>query len=421
MKLLIITPYLPYPQDEGGKIRIYNLMRVLHLCGASIDFLSLIYDESELKNVEAVKKICSSVNVALHKPPPRNRSFISRLNRALTSPPDLMTKRFNSELMKITDDILKKNKYDVILIEQLYAAQYITGRGYKNVVLSEHNVESEIFSRYAHTKNISSDIQISRWGLRNNIEVLKLKHHEKKVWREINNILVVSERDRKYINNAVGGLNLDIIPNGVDLSDFNSSFKIDNSFERDIFGGYENDFKLVFTGSFTHFPNTDAVLYFYHNIFLRLKHLIPNIRFFVVGKNPYPDLIKLSSDDRVIVTNYVDDVRPYICKSDAFIVPLRIGGGSRLKILQAMGMSKCIVSTSIGAEGIDCENNKNILLADSDNDFINTLIDLSKNRDKADKIGKAAADLALEKYDWKSIGRKLFDYLENIKNNVFNN
>lgn len=414
MKLLIISPYLPYPQDEGGKIRIYNLMKVLKSKGAEIDFLSLIYNENEIKNISAIEKICKSVRVALHIPPPRNRSFCSRFVRALTAPPDLMTKRFNAELMRLTNEALSSNKYDAIIAEQLYAAQYITGRNLSNIVLSEHNIESEIFKRYVSTKNISSDIQISRWVLRNKIEVFKLRKYEQQVWNDIKNILVVSDRDKKFIQNSLPHLNLDIIPNGVDLTDFNSSYKIDKSFDNEVFGKFENDFKLVFTGSFTHFPNTDAVLYFYHNIFFKLKNIIPNIRFFVVGKNPYPDLIKLSNDDRVIVTNYVEDVRPYIFKSDAFIVPLRIGGGSRLKILQAMGMSKCIVSTSIGAEGIDCENNKNILLADSDEDFISVISNLSKNKILSKKIGQEAALLALKKYDWNSIGGKLYKYLTAI-------
>ncbi|HPG29280.1 MAG TPA: glycosyltransferase family 4 protein [bacterium] len=420
MKILIVSPYLPYPLDEGGKIRIFNLMTNLSKAGHTIDFISLIYSESENKYVDIMKLYCRCVKVIRHSPPPRSSNLISKTTRALFALPDLITKRYNIEMMNIIDEQLNQNAYDIINIEQLYCTQYFLNKNLNNIILSEHNIESEIFQRYVNTKDATKDLQISKWWLRNRLEVEKLKFYEKRVWKTFKHIAVVSERDKKYIEKILPETQIEIITNGVDLSDFNKSYKLEPGDKYfDLFGGFQNDFKLVYTGSFTHYPNTDAVIYFYHNIFLELKKKIPNIKFFVVGKNPYPDLIKLNEDKDVIVTGYVDDVRPYIYFSDVFITPLRIGGGSRLKILQAMGMAKCVVSTSVGAEGIDCENNKNVIIADTESQWFDSLMKLNADKILNASIGENSYNLVKSKYGWDSISSKLILFYENLLKNDF--
>ncbi len=416
MKILYITPYLPYPQDEGGKIRIFNLLKNLSKKN-TIHFLSLIYSNNEIKYLKILQEYYEKIEVVLHSPPPRNSDLISKTKRALFNPPDLITKRYNAELEKLVKKYISENQYDIICAEQLYAAQYILPHISKlkstKFVLSEHNIESEIFKRYISTNKTSSDLQVSKWWLRNYLEIEKLKKYENSIWKNIKNIIVVSDRDKQVIEKSIVNNNIVIIPNGVDLEDFNLQFSasappqnIDN----------KKNFTLVYTGSFTHYPNTDAILFFYYNVFEQLKKNIPNIILYVVGKNPYPDLTKLNEDKNVVVTGYVDDVRPYIYNSDLFIVPLRIGGGSRLKILQAMGMGKCILSTTIGAEGIDCKDNENIVIADTADEILNKIITLYKNKELREVVGKNANKLVYEKYDWRGISEKLDIYFKSLIN-----
>ncbi len=155
----------------------------------------------------------------------------------------------------------------------------------------------------------------------------------------------------------------------------------------------EDETKLVFTGSMDWQPNEDAVIYFSQEIFPLIRSELSNMKFLIVGSNPTSKVLSLSNIPGVYVTGLVDDVRPYIADASIYVVPLRIGGGTRLKILQALAMKKAVVSTSIGCEGIDVEPDKDLIVSDDPNDFASQVIMLSRNKDLRKRLGENGRSL----------------------------
>ncbi|HGE72140.1 TPA: glycosyltransferase, partial [Candidatus Poribacteria bacterium] len=169
----------------------------------------------------------------------------------------------------------------------------------------------------------------------------------------------------------------------------------------------EDESQIVFVGSMDWQPNEDAVLYFCDQIFPLIKSDIPNVKFYIVGSNPTERVLKLKNIDGVIVTGLVDDVRSYMSQSAVFVVPLRIGGGTRLKILQALAMKKAVVSTSIGCEGLGLKHNEHLLISDDPIEFAKSVTLLIKDRELRYGLGEKGRKLVEDQYDWKAISMKL--------------
>jgi polysaccharide biosynthesis protein PslH len=190
-----------------------------------------------------------------------------------------------------------------------------------------------------------------------------------------------------------------LLPNGVDTEFFRPDFAGAAGPEEDA---------LVFTGSMDWLPNDDAILYFIKDILPLIWEKNPEVKLYVVGKSPSVALTQAKGqDDRIVITRRVDDVRPYLSKCKVFITPLRIGGGTRLKILEALAMEKAIVATSIGAEGIEYKENENMAIADRPKEFANKVLDLMASPEKRKALGKAGRQLVLGHYDWSIIGKRL--------------
>jgi glycosyltransferase involved in cell wall biosynthesis len=170
---------------------------------------------------------------------------------------------------------------------------------------------------------------------------------------------------------------------------------------------------LVFTGSMDWLPNEDAIRYFTEQIMPRIKQAVPNVTLTVVGRNPYPGLVELSKrDPSVVVTGRVEDVRPFMEEAAVYIVPLRIGGGTRLKIYEAMAMEKAIVSTSIGAEGLPVEDGKEILLADTPESFAEAVVSLIRQESLATALGKQAAAKVRDQFGWDTVAESFASICE---------
>jgi glycosyltransferase involved in cell wall biosynthesis len=197
-----------------------------------------------------------------------------------------------------------------------------------------------------------------------------------------------------------------VVPNGVDTAYFK---KIEDRKEK-------IEDAIVFTGSMDWLPNNDAALYFCKDILPLIWQTEPGVKFYIVGKGASAGLTEYAKRDRrIVLTGRVDDVRVFVERSKVFAVPLRIGGGTRLKILEALSMEKAVVSTTIGAEGISHQNGHNIVLADEPGAFAENVVQLLKDPQRCASLGKAGRDLVIEKYEWNVIGSKLKDIYETIK------
>ena len=236
--------------------------------------------------------------------------------------------------------------------------------------------------------------QPSRWmgALYSFIQWRKLQHYQQDVCRRLDRIVVVSEADAKALQGLLPSLPFTVVPNGVDVQYFQPGDPKD-----------ESDTTLVFTGKMDFRPNVDAALWFAKEVLPLIQVEIPDAMVKVVGRNPHPRLQALQQTPNVMLTGYVDDVRPYIREAAVYVVPLRVGGGTRLKILEAMSMAKAIVSTSLGSEGIEVGHGRELVIADDPASFSRAVIDLMRDGEQRRRLGLAARSLAQSKHDWQRI------------------
>jgi glycosyltransferase involved in cell wall biosynthesis len=196
----------------------------------------------------------------------------------------------------------------------------------------------------------------------------------------------------------VPGLSPSVVPNGVDMAFYTSQFPA-----HDDPCGWPSEQDLVFTGKMDFRPNVDAVLWFAQEVAPLLRQASPSPRFWIVGQNPHPRLAALANQPGVVLTGRVDDVRPYIAAAGVYAVPLRIGGGTRLKVLEAMAMGKAIVSTRLGCEGFDLVPGQEMLIADTPAEFAAAVLALLHDPDRRERMGRAARRFAESWYDWSAI------------------
>ena len=251
-------------------------------------------------------------------------------------------------------------------------------------VLFQHNVEAMIWKRHyeVQTNPIKKAYLYGQWQ--------KMRRFEKEMCRRFDCVIAVSAEDREQMKHEYGAEAVFDVPTGVDTGFFRPSGTVQ-----------PKPHSLVFTGSMDWLPNEDAIRYFVREIMPLIKTKLPGATLTVVGRNPPAALVDLSKDDpSLIITGRVDDVRPYIEAAAAYIVPLRIGGGTRLKIFEAMAMEKAVVSTTIGAEGLPLTDGVELLLADEAQTFADAVVKVLSDIDYANQLGQRAATVVRENHGW---------------------
>jgi len=257
-------------------------------------------------------------------------------------------------------------------------------------VLDTHNVEYDNFRRMWES---------SPWGVKKlhyGLEYRKMRADEVETCRRQDVLLTTSERDREIFERDVPGVTKRVVSNGVD-SDFFTPAPSHLSVE---------PWSLAFTGMMAYVPNHDGIKWFLDEVFPLIQKRVPKAKLYVVGKNPPPHLTQRESES-VRVTGTVPDVRPWVWKAAAYVVPLRMGGGTRLKIAEAMAMKKPIVSTRVGCEGIELVDGESALLADEPRAFADATIRLLEDQALGARLAERGYQLAKAKYDWRSIVQTL--------------
>ncbi len=298
-------------------------------------------------------------------------------------------------LQRELDRLLARERFDVVQLEFAHTAVFrVRGPGGDSpaVCLDEHNIEYEILFRTARA---------STSALRrayNAIDGLKVRSEERRAWASVDGCALTSARDQRMLLGRAPATRTAIVPNGVDLDFF-----------RPRAPGRSDAASLLFFGAIDYYPNTDAVLFFLNEVMPRLTQRDPRIVLRIVGRRP-PESVLARRSSNVEVMGAVDDVRPWIERATAVIVPLRIGGGTRLKILEAMAMGKAIVSTSLGAEGIDGVEERDLLIADDGERFAMQIIRVLQEPQLAARIGRAARQLVETRYGWDASIDRLSDF-----------
>jgi glycosyltransferase involved in cell wall biosynthesis len=263
------------------------------------------------------------------------------------------------------------------------------------VVLFQHNVETALWRRMASTEANPAK------RLAYQIEAAKMARYEQRALRRFHHIIAVSDHDRQEMLAMAPGSDITVVPTGVDTQKYAVAPPTT-----------ANPPRIVFTGSMDWEPNLDAVAYFYQDVFPRVRAEFPSALFQIVGRNPLPRVKQLASE-HVQVTGTVPSVAEYLRDATLVVVPLRIGGGTRLKIFEAMAMGKAVISTSIGAEGLDVQSGRDLILADDPSAFAEAIGSLLRDAVLRHKYERSAAKLAAQ-YDWSNIVHRFADVLQKV-------
>lgn len=401
MNILVLTPQLPYPPHQGTTIRNFNLIR--HLAPRHHITLLSFGAPDELANAAPLRELCQRIEMA----PYPTRSLAQRAITTLTSPlPDMALRLESDEMHRAFDALVRADSFDIIQIEGIEMARYAFGSQIairnSHLVFDDHNAEY-MLQRTAFQADVRAP---ARWyaALYSLIQWKKLERYERAVCRRADHVVVCSDADARalevLLRTTLSGQQpkianreskITVIPNGVD-TEFYAPAETAPA-----------EPVLVFTGKMDFRPNIDAMMWCATEILPRVRAEIPNARLVIVGQKPAPKIRALAQLPGVVVTGWVADIRPHIANAALYVVPLRMGSGTRLKVLEAMALGQAIVSTTRGVEGIAITPDREVVLADTAEEFARAIIALLRDPARRRALGRAARARAEAQYDWRAL------------------
>jgi sugar transferase (PEP-CTERM/EpsH1 system associated) len=403
MRVLFLSQIVPYPPHGGVLQRGYNLVRELGR-HASVHLLAFVHpdtlptESAREESLAALRGFCEQVEYfPLWVKSSRLHLGAALMASAGSSKPFGTIAHRSAAFARRTSEAMASGSFDVVHVDTLALSPFVERRGTLPAVLTHHNIESSLMSRRASVESRP----VAKQFLRR--EARKLAAEERRASPKFDVNIVVSPVDEQVLSDAVPGLRTAVVPNGVDIEYFSPGVRPDSR-------------ALIYTGGMNMFANRDAVLYFLNEIWPLIKSSVPDARFFAVGQDPPPVLTAIAArDPHVIVTGYVNDIRPLVREAAVYVVPLRVGGGTRLKVLDAMAMGMPLVSTAIGCEGLDVRAGEHLDVADTPAAFANATVELLRDPRRRHMLGSAARALVEERYSWPVIGRQLLDVYADAK------
>lgn len=373
-----------WPVNTGGRLRSFHLLQQLSQ-RHDISVITTHHPAEDQAELARHLPQCRLVTSVPHESVKRNSPrFLLMLLRSWFSalPVDLYKGRVR-EVHTLVARALDSGNFDLCVADFLFAVPNVPLGGPVPVVFFAHNVEYMIWQRLGTT--------VTGW-LRRAVLALewrKMRRYEGDACRRASLTVAVSEEDGRLLKLLAPSATIRAIPTGVDIDYFKPALTT-----------RESAAALVFTGSMDWHPNEDAMVYFISTILPLVRCVIPDVSLTIVGRNPGEGMRKLAAAADVAVTGTVDDVRPWMETAAVYIVPLRIGGGTRLKIFEALAMGKAVVSTTIGAEGLPLTDGEHIVLADTPALFADRIIELLRDRTKRQQFGRAGRLLVEQQYSW---------------------
>jgi polysaccharide biosynthesis protein PslH len=396
-RILILTPQLPYPPQaltgfsQGTTIRNFNL--IAGLCRRHEVDLLTFHAPAEDEGPELLGAYCRQVVTAA---PPARTLTRRALDTVLRTAPDMALRLETPVMHARLADLLRSNSYDVLQVEGIEMAPYAlepAAAARPQLIFDDHNAEYVLQKRAFSTdarrprRWIGAAYSLIQWQ--------KLMLYERRVCRAADRVVAVSETDRQALRQLAPGLGVTVVPNGVDL-DF---YRPEVTPPAPGLGPHS----LVFTGKMDFRPNVDAVLWFANEVLPRITARLLDTRLYVVGQSPHPRLAPLAGRPDVVITGRVPDTRPYIAGAGVYVIPLRIGGGTRLKVLEAMAMGQAIVSPRLGCDGFPFEDGREVLFADDPAAFAEAVVRLFQSREQAEALGRAGRAYVEANYGWDAI------------------
>jgi glycosyltransferase involved in cell wall biosynthesis len=390
MRILLLSRWFPYPADNGSKIRIFNILRSLsRRHEVSLISFADCTDRVDGDSVHAVRRYCASVRVLPY------RGFRPTSARALagffSSKPRSLVDVYSHQMKSAIAEEVSIRSPDLIVASELEMAPYAIDL--QGLPLALDDLELSLIRDAAMRASPFRPRALLTW--------LKLSFYLRGALPRFAACTVVSENERANVQSlAPSYRNLEVIPNAVDLSDYDDDF------------GAPRRNTLVFLGALTYRPNHDGVLYFIREIYPRILASMDDVTLRVTGDVSGIDPAALPSCRGVEYTGHVNDVRPVVARSWVSVVPIRLGGGTRLKIIESMALGTPVVSTSKGAEGLDVADGVNILIADEPKDFAARVVQLLESPALRRKLAAGGRRLVMSKYNWRTSGEKLDALIE---------
>ncbi len=395
MKILMLTPYVPYPPSSGGQIRTLNLLKYLSKKN-QITLVALYKEDGEKKYLSHLRHYCNKIYLCRRAKRPWQ---LNNILRAIFSPlPFLIIRNYSEEARKTITELLKNELFDVIHAETFYIMPHIPDTNVP-IILVEQTIEYKVYQHFVNSLPF-----YLRWLFY--LDIIKLKRWERNYWRKANIVTTVSHSDEEVIKELEPNIRTTIVPNGAGEEMITKNLEAKN---------LKNPY-VIFQGNFNWLQNVEAAKYLARFIYPRLIKIIPNIQVVVSGQNAQK-ISTLNKEGVLIVDIKSDDfqaVQSVFNKSTLFIAPIFGPGGTRLKILAAMASGIPVISTKTGVEGLEVENKKHVLIANTADDFAKVILSILSHKSQYETIRKNAYNLVREKYNWQSIAQTLEMVYETI-------
>ncbi len=394
MKLLMMSACLPQP-SWGASTRNYHLLKAL-TTRHQVTLVALANSDEPVASSE-VAHLASITSALRVLPRPISRAKRWQQLRSLISAKSYFLNLFLlPEVQETLNALLVKERYDAVLYESALIAGYRLPQDVK-IIIDQHNIEYEQLERTYELENGT----LRKWYSKQESRLLKRGELDR--CRHASLVLVTSERERILLQHFLPTTAIEVVSNGVDVEMFRSD-------------GYtqEKSHQIIFTGTMDYYPNNEAVLFFARYCWPLIRAQVPDATWLIVGKKPSAEVQRLAELPGVTVTGQVPDVRPYLVSSAVAIAPLRIGSGTRLKILEALAMQKAVVSTSIGCEGLATVPGKHLVVEDQPEMLARAVVTLLHDAEKRQALGEAGRALVEAEYSWEWCGNQLLAALEQI-------
>lgn len=374
-KLLLLSPYFPFPAHDGGKVRVYNLIKQLSST-CDIFLLSFIDSLSMREFVPEMEKYCVKVKTVLRDE--NKRILVDTVPR---SPRFYYT----PDMVQAVEDTVSSFQPDLVHIEFLNMTQYRHHIGDVPAVYTEHDMSSIDFNQSFHDRDMTEKERFVEWS--------QLIQFQKRILKTFSGVVVLTDRDQKILDEFVPGLRSWCVPTGVDVDYY--------SFSKDPRRPAPCH-RLVYVGHYKHHPNYDAIVHFARDIFPRILAEIPDVTFDIVGSG-MPRSLEGIDQPNIRIVGEVADVRPYIRAATVFVAPVRLGGGIKGKILEAMSLGTPVVASTEASNGIRCQDNRDILVAADDAAFADITVRALRDAHLRQTIAAAARRLVEQQYDWRGL------------------
>jgi sugar transferase (PEP-CTERM/EpsH1 system associated) len=385
MHILWLKTELLHPIDKGGRIRTYHMLRALKR-QHRVTYLTLDNGQAAPDAAERALEYCHEVvRIPFREASRRSPRFWLELAANLASPMPYAIAKYRSPAMRrAIESAVARGGIDLVVCDFLFPSQNVPrGLGCRTV-LFQHNVESAIWKRYVDVQRNA----VARAFFRH--QWLRMVRFEGAECRRFDRVVAVSAADAEQLRTAYGLDAVGDVPTGVDIEFFRPAGR-----------AAREPLDLVFTGSMDWMPNEDGILWFVDEVLPLIHATEPRVSLTVVGRRPPPRIQALASrDPRLRVTGTVPDVRPYLERASVFVVPLRVGGGTRLKIYEALAMELPLLSTTIGAEGLPLQHGRHALIADAPRAFAEAALGLLRDPDGAGRMAAAGAALVRSHFGW---------------------